>query len=136
MEQSRFDRIETVEVKITDVVTLKWPIGDRDNLRDVLVNAIQVVPVGKVSLVPLSARPVVNNTVFLKSSLTLSIDGEESIDGTPVTVFNPADNDGRLFVFSVPKKINWQKCHFDIAEATGMDADESFLMIVFYEKKD
>jgi hypothetical protein len=134
MEQSRFDRIEQVEVQISDTSTLKWKIGDRDNLRDVLVNAVQVIPVSKASRVPISDNAVVNNTIFLKSTLTLSVDGEESIDSVPLTVFNPADNDGRLFVFSVPKRINWEKSYFQISNSTGQVANESFLMVVFYEK--
>lgn len=133
MEQSRFDRIESIAVVCTDTATLKWKIGDRENLRDVKINAIQVHPVGKVSITP-DGNAVVNNTVFLKSFLTLSVDGEESIDTIPLTVFNPADNDGRLFVFSVPKVISWEKSHFNIATDTGMVANEAFIMTVFYEK--
>jgi hypothetical protein len=130
-EQSKFDRIELFEVQITGS-GLKWPIGDKDNLRNAKVNAIMIHKVGEVSIAP-SGRAVLADADFKKAYVTLSIGGEESIDSIPLTVFNTSDNDGRLFVFKTPKKISWEKSHFDFASAASV-TNSSIVVTVFYEK--
>lgn len=133
MEQSRFDRIETIEVELDSATQLKYKIGDRDNLRGAKVNAIMALRVGECAEAPVGARPLVTDALFEKSFLTLSINGEESIDTVPLTVFNPSDNDGRLFVFSVPKVINWESSSI-VLSSPSADATKSYLLVVFYER--
>lgn len=123
-------RIETFEVQTDGVNRPKLKIGNIDNLNGRKITGIQVWKVADVSIAP-STRPVVADAVFIKSTLTLSVDGEERIDEVPLVAFHAPTNNG--FRFELDEKVvNWENSFIQISETAGVNNTDSFLLQVHY----
>ncbi len=121
-----------VEVLIDGVQT-EYSLKDQEILRQAKkIVAIEVYTVSIVSVTPKS-RPVVNNTVFLKSFLVLgSADDKQPIDRIPFTSMNKATNNGLLFYVDIPP-IAPSKCFVAVPTGAGIVAGESFLIGFHFE---
>ena len=126
------ERVEVFEVETEGANRRRLKIGNIDNLLSRKITGIQLWKIGDVSIAP-SGRPVVADAVFIKSFLTLSIQGEERISEVPLTAFHQPTNNG--FRFELDEKvINWENSFIEIAENTGVNDTDSFVFQIHYIK--
>lgn len=122
-----------VVVDSTNANTQDYDLKDEENLRTAKrIVAIEAYKVGTVSNEP-GGRPVINDTVFNKSFLTISTpDSDEVLYKIPFSDLNRAGNNGQLFLVDIPP-LAPSKCKIRIASTVGIVTTESFLLGFHYE---
>lgn len=128
------DRVLTKSIKVASTTTFQYKLGDDSKLRNKRVLAIEAHRVGEVAT-DHDNLVVVADTVFEKACLTLSVDGEESIDNVPLTVFNRPDNNGQLlYLGENGKLVNLESSFIKIASGATLTADTVFVLTFHYAK--
>lgn len=121
------------EIMTLDCVAgqVKYSFEDNANLRNKKIIGIEALTVSDVSKTP-ADRTGISATVFLKSFLTLSSNGEEKISKAPLACFRPMSNYGSIKSLDLDD-VNWAKSYVEIANATDNSASESFVFVVYYQ---
>lgn len=118
---------ELVTLLVRTTSDLKFKFDEIDFLKNKLIKKIEFIfnkaPGGTSS---------VGSSIFIKSFLTLSIEGEEKISYLPIdNIYSENTHVVRLWFNSL--KVNWAKSYVQIANSTDLTANTSFLFSVFYE---
>ena len=126
-------RSEPVELVIK-TATGKHTFSEIDSLRGRKIKVIDISRIANCTHTP-SGKAIVNETVFKKSFLVLSVKGSEAINRLPLSALDPGSNAGHRIQFD-DVLIDWVKSFVEIPELTGVVINEAFLFNVYFEEID
>jgi hypothetical protein len=129
-----FRKAETVSLKMTNTTTLKYLFGDIEKLRGVFIRAVEFFKVGSVAR-SWDDLAVVNDVVFNKAAMTLSIKGTEDISRIPLYCTTRDVNNGTPLLLDW-LQVDFPKSFIDFPNATGTVANEAFYCVFYYVKAD
>jgi len=124
-----------MEVPIESTSQLQIQLPLNETLRDAKrITGVVAYKVGTVSVAPTSALAVVNNTVFLKSFLTLTnVNNEQALSQIPLSDLERSGNAGIELDIEVAK-FSANKSFIQISTAASISTSEVFLLRFEYEK--
>lgn len=127
------ERVELVEVIISNTGVSQFVIGSNPNLRDASrIIKVEALPVTAVTFAP-SGRAVVNAAVFNKSYLRLIDSNNIEYRQMALPSISKQVNGTTIPVLNTPR-IDPEKSMIQVASTAGLVLNESFLLQVTYEK--
>lgn len=127
------EKMETVLVRVNGTGTSFNFSQNQENIERGEVEGIICYSVNEIPLCP-DGSPTVNNTVFNKAYLDLTVDSDTKINRIPLKFFNVKENNGEVR-FVKDFKINFPKCKIVLADNTGVVPGESFIFGFIYKTK-
>lgn len=121
-------------IEVLSTAALSYTLPDDEILRNAKrIIGIVAYKVGTLALSK-TGRPVVNDTVFNKSYLTvITADDRKVLVDLPFSDMNRAGNNGEIFYVDIPP-IAPTKCEINVASAAALSASESFVLGFIYEQ--
>lgn len=127
------EKIELVEVPISSNSNAFSFPQNQENIESGYVEGIIAYSVNETTISPKN-RAVVNQTIFKKAYLELSVDNDIKIMQIPLTFFNPANNNG-LIRLVARMKVNFPKSRIIVPELTGLVQGEAFVIGFIYSNR-
>ena len=126
-------RAELVEFLVPSATQLTFNFPQNlENIERGKVFAIDAFSVNDIPLSPNGAA-VLNQTVFNKAYLTLSVDNEEKVVRIPLSLLRPNFSFRDYQIFS-DFKINFTKSKVVIPNSTGLVAGEAFMFLFKFKE--
>jgi len=115
-------RYEAIEIPVPSATTLtRFYFPDQPNLRNAMIQAVQVYTYNTLSATPLSGSNMVSAADMKKSFLTLYSGDLQLIYNIPLLAFNNESNGTDPFVFETPAinnmVISWTKSYVSLPTA-------------------
>lgn len=127
---SKVNNVENIELVVSDINKTRFNFFDIENLRGKRIKQIDIPQVGKLSVTP-TGKAVVNDTVYKKAYLVLSVDGNEKINRLPLLALNPYEVGGNRIELA-DLNVNWPKSYIEVGSLDGLVLNEAFLLTVYF----